>query len=351
MNPPSNSTSNSTSHRKDSHLDLCLGENVEFALDADGGFAGFRFEHDALPELDRAKIDTRVTLLGKNLDAPMIIGAMTGGTKRADEINRKLALAAEACGVGLALGSQRPMLENPGVADSYRVRKHAANLRLLFGNIGAVQLNYGVTAKDLARVVRETDCDAFFFHLNPLQEAVQTEGNTDFSGLLAKLAETIPALGVPVLAKEVGAGISSTTAAKLARLPLAGVETAGLGGTSWSYIEGLRATDPSRRALGEAFAQWGIPATESIVSCRNAFGPRVVIASGGIRSGIDAAKALALGADAFAMALPILKAAEKSAEAAIQAIRQVIEELRTAMFLTGSRNIAELKTRALKRLA
>ncbi|MBI2605850.1 MAG: type 2 isopentenyl-diphosphate Delta-isomerase [Deltaproteobacteria bacterium] len=341
---------NPTARRKNSHLEVVLKRNVEFPLGDALGFANLRFEHDALPELDRAKIDTGVTLLGKKLDAPMIVGAMTGGTKRAKEINRRLALAAETCGIGFALGSQRPMLEDRAAADSYHVRKHAPKLRLLFGNAGAVQLNYGVSAKDLARLARDTVCDAFNFHLNPLQEAVQTEGNTDFSALLAKLAEVIPALGVPVLAKEVGAGISATTAAKLARLPLAGVETAGLGGTSWSYIEGLRAKDPFRKALGEAFARWGISTPESIVACRNAFGSRVVVASGGIRGGIDAAKALALGADAFAMALPILKAAEQSAEAAIQAIRQVIEELRTAMFLTGSRNVAELKTRALKRL-
>lgn len=340
---------NPTARRKNSHLEAVLNKNVEFPLSDALGFAGLRFEHDALPELDRAKIDTSVTLLGKKLDAPMIVGAMTGGTKRAKGINRRLALAAETCGIGFALGSQRPMLEDRATADSYLVRKHAPKLRLLFGNVGVVQLNYGVTAKDLARLARETDCDAFNFHLNPLQEAIQTEGNTDFSALLAKLAEVIPAMGIPVLAKEVGAGISATTAAKLARLPLAGVETAGLGGASWAYIEGLRAKDPSRKTLGEAFARWGISTPESIVACRNAFGSRVVVASGGIRSGLDGAKALALGASAFAMALPILKAADQSTAAAVAVIRRTIEELRTVMFLTASRDIAELKKRTLTR--
>lgn len=338
-----------TGSRKDSHLDICLGEEVEFASGDAGGFGAWRFDHDALPELDRADLDLSATVLGKRLSAPLIVGAMTGGTERAGEINRRLALAAAKCGVGMGLGSQRKMLEDPGVRGTYAVRDHSPGLPLLIGNVGAVQLNYGVGAPELRRLVRDVGCDAFTFHLNPLQEAIQPEGDTNFAGLLAKLAGVIPEIGVPVLVKEVGAGISETTAAKLRALPLAGVETAGLGGTSWSKVESLRNEDQLRRSVGELFARWGVPTSESILACRKHLPDLTVVASGGLRSGIDLAKAIALGADAGAMALPFLKAAEKSADAAVAAIRKVIEELRTAMFLTGSRTVSSLRQRALRR--
>jgi isopentenyl-diphosphate delta-isomerase len=333
--------------RKDSHLALCLTEQVEF-LGA-GGFAGLRFEHDALPELDLADVSTEVTLLGRRLAAPVLVASMTGGTPRAGEVNRRLALAAEACGVGMGLGSQRKMLGDPSLAPTFAVRAHAPRLPLLLGNVGAVQLNYGVGVAEVRRLVEAVGADAFYFHLNPLQEAIQPEGDTRFAALLPKLREVIPAVGVPVLLKEVGSGFSRATARKLRDLPLAGVETAGVGGTSWSKIESLRTKDPVQRTTGELFARWGTPTAESIALCREELPGRVVIGSGGMRNGIEVAKALALGADAASLALPFLKAAERSVEDAIQAIRQVVSELRTAMFLTGSRTVAELKTRRLQR--
>lgn len=333
-------------NRKDSHLSICLDTPVEFP--AGGGFANLRFDHDALPELDRAEVELEVTLFGVRLAAPVLIGAMTGGTARSGEINRRLAIAASRAGVGFALGSQRPMLEDPTSRSSFDVRAHAPELRLLVGNLGAVQLNYGVNAGAINALIASLGCDAFNLHLNPLQEVVQQGGNANFGGLLAKLERTIPALSVPVIIKEVGAGISETTARKLAALPIAGVETAGLGGTSWSAIESRRTTDALQKSIGERFAQWGIPTVESIAICRRAMPDKVVVASGGLRSGIDAAKALALGADVVAFALPMLKAAARSVEDVEMEIARTLEELRTVMFLTGCRRVADLRTRPLR---
>lgn len=335
--------------RKNSHIQICLEEEIEYAFGDANGFASYRFDHDALPEISKAEIDLSVTLFGKRLRAPLLVGAMTGGTDRAGEVNRRLAIAAEKCGIGMALGSQRKMIEDPGVRSSYAVREKAPSLPLLVGNIGAVQLNYGVTMNELKRLVTDVGCDAFNFHLNPLQEAIQPEGDTDFRGLLGKLRDVIPGLGVPTLLKEVGSGVSETTARKISTLPIAGVETAGAGGTSWSKIESLRTTDRIQRSTGELFARWGIPTAESVQVCRKHLPGMVVIASGGMRNGIEAAKAIALGADAVAYALPMLKAAERSVDEAVESIERVIEELRTAMFVTGARNLAELREKPLRR--
>jgi len=335
--------------RKDSHLALCLAEPVEFTSEDANGFAALRFDHDALPEIDKAWVSTDIELLGKRLAAPIVVGAMTGGTPRAGELNRRLAVAAERCRVGLALGSQRRMLEDPSTRPTFAVREVAPDLPLLFGNVGAVQLNYGVGVPEIRGLVEGVGCDAFLFHMNPLQEAIQPEGDTRFSGLLPRLRAIVPEVGVPVLLKEVGAGISRTTALKIRDLPVAGVDTSGVGGTSWAKIESLRTHDPVQRSTGELFARWGTPTAESIAICRSALPGRVVIASGGIRNGIEAAKALALGADAVAIALPLLRAAERSVEEAILAIERVVEELRTTMFLTGCRQVPELRLRALSR--
>ncbi len=335
--------------RKDSHLAIALEREVEFPQGDATGFGALRLEHDALPELDLDEVDTGVTLLGRRLAAPLVVGAMTGGTPRAGEMNRRLATAAARCGVGFALGSQRKMLEDPAARATFAAREWAPDLPLLFGNVGAVQLNYGVGLPELRRLVAEVGADALLLHLNPLQEAIQPGGDTRFSAIVPRLRELVPGVGVPVLLKEVGAGISETTAEKIRDLPVAGVETAGVGGTSWSHIESLRASDSVTRGVGERFARWGIPTAESIAICRRVLPDRIVIASGGIRSGIEIAKALALGADAAAVALPILRAAERSIESAVEAIARLVAELRTAMFLTGAGTVAALRTRRLLR--
>jgi isopentenyl-diphosphate delta-isomerase len=335
--------------RKDSHLRLALLEQVEFP-DADAtGFGALRLEHDALPELDLDEVDTSVTLLGKRLAAPLVIGAMTGGTPGAGEMNRRLALAASRCRIGFALGSQRKMIVDERTRATYAVREWAPELPLLFGNIGAVQLNYAVGLRDVARLVAEVGADALFMHLNPLQEAIQPEGDTRFSSLVPAIRAVAAGLDVPVLLKEVGAGISEATALKIKALPVAGVDTAGVGGTSWAWIESHRTASPLRRAVGARFARWGIPTAESIVVCRRVLPDRVVIASGGVRTGIEVAKAIALGADAAAIALPILRAADRSIDEAVEVVTRIVEELRTAMFLTGARTVADLRTRKVHR--
>lgn len=334
---------NNQEDRKNSHIRICLDENVDYYSNASNGFAFYNLEHDALPEIKKSEIDLSVELLGKKLRAPLLVGAMTGGTERAAELNRRLAAAAEKCGVGFALGSQRKMLEDDSTVSTYAAREWAPKLPLLIGNIGAVQLNYGVGASELRKMVESVGCDALNFHLNPLQEAIQPEGDTNFSGLVSKISDAIPKVGVPVLLKEVGAGLSEATLKKIVALPIAGVETAGAGGTSWSKIESLRTADPIQRATGELFATWGIPTADSVIACRKFLPGKIVIASGGIRNGMEIAKALVLGADAAALALPILKAAEQSIELAVQAIEQIIEELRVAMFVTGSSSVTELK--------
>lgn len=334
-----------TKSRKDAHLSICLEDEVEYRSEDGNGFGAYRFDHDALPEIAKRDVSLETTFLGKPLAAPLVIGAMTGGTDRAAEVNRRLAIAAARTGIGLALGSQRRMLEDPKARASYAVREHAPELRLLVGNIGAVQLNYGVGLAEVEALVKGVGADAINLHLNPLQEAIQPEGDTDFGGVHAKIAALAPRVSVPVLVKEVGAGISARTAAKLATLPIAGVETAGAGGTSWSKIESRRAPAGGvQQSTGELFARWGVPTAESLIACKAALPSKMaVVASGGIRNGIEVAKALALGADVVAYALPLLKAVEQSIDAAVEAIERTKEELRTAMFLVGARNVAALR--------
>ena len=244
----------------------------------------------------------------------------------------------------MALGSQRAMVVKPELTSSFAVRDAAPDLPLLFANVGAVQLNYGVSHADLARLVKAVDADVLNFHLNALQEAIQPEGDTRFSGLGPKLQAAIAQLDVPCVAKEVGAGISARAAAKLAALPLAGIECAGVGGTSWARVESYRAPDESPQAVvGERLAGFGVPTARSISICRHAFGERTVIASGGVRTGMDIAVALALGADVAALARPLLEAAHESEDAAVRVLETLIYELRVIAFCCGAKNLEELR--------
>lgn len=329
--------------RKDAHLDVVLNEAVGGGGPAIG-LGRYTLEYDALPELDLDEVDLSVTVLGKRLRAPIVIGAMTGGTRRAGEINQRLARAAAKVGVGMALGSQRAMIVRPEQTPSFAVRDAAPDLPLVFGNVGAVQLNYGVDAAAIGAALDAVGADALNLHLNPLQEAVQPEGDTRFAGLSDKIAALIDALRVPVLAKEVGGGISARTAKKLAALPLAGVEVAGTGGTSWAKVESFRAAEGSAQsAIGRRLAGFGVPTADSIRICREAFGDRVVVGSGGVRGGMDVAVAIALGADVAALAKPLLEAADESEDAAVRALELLIHELRVICFCTGARNVAELR--------
>ena len=327
--------------RKADHIRINLEEDVRFP-NLTTGLEQVRLRHVALPECDLAAVDLRTTFLGKPLAAPLLISSMTGGTERAATINRRLAEAAQARGVAMGLGSQRTGLEAPSTAATFRVRDVAPDI-LLFANLGAVQLNYGYTVDHCRRAVEMIEADALILHLNPLQEALQADGNWDWSGLLDKIAAVTRALPVPVIAKEVGWGISGALARQLHAVGVAAVDVAGAGGTSWSQVELYRAPTERLRRLAQAFADWGIPTAEAVVDCRRALPDLPLIASGGIRSGIDGVKCLALGANLVGMAGPFLKAADASTAAVVETIDTLVDEMRIAMFCAGVADLAAMR--------
>jgi isopentenyl-diphosphate Delta-isomerase len=332
-----------TSHeeRKGEHLDISLNEPVE-CQDVNSGLERYYFVHQALPELDLSAVDLSTTLFGKHLSAPIVISSMVGGIDAATAINRNLARAAQTLGVALGVGSQRCLIDSPELAVTYRVRDIAPDI-LLFANVGAVQLNYGFGVKECLDLVDSIKADVLILHLNPLQEALQPEGNTRFAGLLGKIRQLCHELPLRVIVKEVGNGISTETAARLAEAGAAGIDIAGAGGTCWSEIERRRAHNKLANDIAASFSSWGIPTAESILMARKGAPDLPIIASGGIRNGIDVAKAIALGADAAGIALPLLKAANRSAEEAINYLNEITEVLRVAMFCTGAANLKELK--------
>ncbi|MBD1886557.1 type 2 isopentenyl-diphosphate Delta-isomerase [Microcoleus vaginatus] len=340
MNLPLTSPSQ-TETRKADHLRICLEEDVQFR-ETTSGLERYRFEHCCLPELDRTQIDLTSTFLGKKLAVPLLISSMTGGTELAQTINYRLADVAQEYKLAMGVGSQRIVVENPQLASTFAVRRRAPDI-LLFANIGAVQLNYNYGLEECQKIVDILEADALILHLNPLQECVQTEGDTNFKGLLDKIAKLCAKLPVPVIAKEVGNGISGKMAKKLLAAGVGAIDIAGAGGTSWAKIEGERAKDGKQRRLGATFADWGIPTAECIVSTRAAAPDVPLIASGGLQNGLDAAKALALGADIAGLARPFLQAAAESESAAALLAEVLIAEIATVMFCTGCANLDELK--------
>lgn len=327
--------------RKADHIRINLEEDVQFPR-LTTGLERYHFVHQALPELDLAAVDTSSQLLGKTLAAPLLISSMTGGTEQAERINRNLALAAQARGIAMGLGSQRTGLEVAATAESFRVRRDAPDI-LLLANLGAVQLNKGYGLDHCRRAVEMIGADALILHLNPLQEVLQADGDWHWAGLLDKVAEVCRGVGVPVVVKEVGWGISGDLARRLADVGVAVIDVAGAGGTSWSEVEYHRAPSERLRRLARAFADWGIPTAESLVAVGRATPHLPRIASGGIRDGIDVAKCLALGASAAGLASPFLKAAVVSAEAVVDTIDFLAEELRIAMFCAGAPDVAALR--------
>lgn len=327
--------------RKADHIRINLEEDVDFKVTT--GLERYRFLHQALPELDLAGVDISVDLLGKRLRAPLLISSMTGGTEQALVINRTLAEAAEAGGIAIGLGSARAAIEDPSLADTFRVRP-VAPTALLLANLGAVQLNYGYGPDECRRAVDMLEADGLILHFNALQEAVQPEGDTNFSGLLAKVEQVCRALPAPVIAKEVGWGFSEDTVRRLAEAGVAAIDVAGAGGTSWSQVEKYRAKTEVRRRVAATFIDWGIPTSEAILAARRGAGPALpVIASGGLRNGLDVAKCIALGATAGGMAGPFLKAAVKSVQAVLDEIEIAAAELRIAMFCAGIGSIERLQ--------
>nr|WP_297061273.1 type 2 isopentenyl-diphosphate Delta-isomerase [Thermosynechococcus sp. M3746_W2019_013] len=320
--------------RKAEHLKLCIQSDVSHQ-EVTTGFEKYRFRHCALPELDFAEIDLRVEFLGWRLAAPLLISSMTGGTPQAGEINRRLARVAQQKKIVMGVGSQRVLLEHPEVATTFAIRREAPTIPLL-ANLGAVQLNYGCGVSECQKIIDLLEANALILHLNPLQEAVQTGGDRNFKGLLTKIGVLCRSLPVPVIVKEVGNGISADVAKQLVDVGVAAIDVAGAGGTSWAKVEAARAQDARQQFLGDTFAEWGIPTARCLEQIHTALPDTPLIASGGLKNGIDVAKALALGAGLAGLARPLLQAAHQSEEALAQRIDFILEELKTVLFCTGS---------------
>lgn len=334
-----------TQQRKKQHLELCL--DAESVSGPSGtGFDRYHFTHNALPELNIDEIDLGATFLGKKLKAPLLISSMTGGFELARKVNRNLAAAAQELGLAMGVGSQRVAIEAPAAADSFFVRDLAPDI-LLLGNLGAVQLNYGYGIEQCRRAVAMIGADALILHLNVLQEAVQPEGNRNFKGLTAKITAICRNLEVPVVAKEVGSGISVDVAQRLARAGVKAIDVAGKGGTSWYAVEATRAAKAGQ-PVDVAFANWGIPTEEALVSVRKSLPEMELVASGGIRTGLDIAKAVALGADVAALGQPLLAPALESPRKVVEFILGILYELRVAMLCAGAGDLAALRQAPIK---
>ena len=330
-----------TQTRKADHLRICLDEDVQ-CRDVTNGLERYRFVHNCLPDLNLGDLNLSTSFLGKPLGAPILISSMTGGTEFAKLINYRLAEIAQHYKLAMGVGSQRVAVENPQVADTFAIRSIAPDA-FLFANLGAVQLNYRYGLDECRRVVELLEADALILHLNPLQECVQTKGDTNFRGLLEKIAGLCDQLPIPVIVKEVGNGISGAIAQTLVEAGVAAIDLAGAGGTSWAKVESERAQDAKQRRLGETFADWGIPTAECLTDVRSRLPEIPLIASGGLRNGLEIAKAIALGADLAGLAFPFLQAASQSEEALHELTDALISEIITVLFCTGSATLSALR--------
>ncbi len=331
--------------RKADHLALAAEGDVGFR--AQGTLLdGVHLVHDALPDLAESDVDTSCIVFGKKLRAPILIAAMTGGTDEAGRVNRDLAAIAEERGYAFGLGSQRAMVVRPETRGTFRVRE-VAKSTVVFGNVGVVQAREMKTA-ELQAMVDEVGADALCIHLNPAMEVVQPGGDRDFRGGFETIARVAKELRVPVIVKETGCGISPSIAKRVLGAGAKGIDVSGAGGTSWVGVETLRAEqqgDAIARSLGEAFWDWGIPTAVCVGSIAKILPPGAqLVATGGVGSGLDAARAIALGATLAGIARPVLKALREGGPAGATAFLDSVErELRTAMLLTGSRDVAALR--------
>ena len=335
------------SQRKKRHLRIALKHNIEQSH-VSTGFNDYQFVHQALPEIDLADVDLSTSFLTKKLRAPLVISSMVGGIETAKRLNRNLARAAQSIGLAMGVGSQRCAIDDPSVISTYRIRDVAPDI-LLFANIGAVQLNYSYGVIECQRAVEMIGADALVIHLNPLQEALQLDGNTNFAGLSKNIERVCHDLSVPVIVKEVGFGISERVAQILAEVGVSAIDVAGTGGTSWSEIERHCAITQSQNDVAAAFASWGIPTADCIKMARRGAPSLPIIASGGIRSGLDIAKAIALGADIAGIAGPLIRAANISSKSVKAILQSFIEELRIATFCIGATSLTEIKNSPLLR--
>ncbi len=322
--------------RKEDHLEIALNQDVGFR-EKTTELEKIKLEYNCLPEIALKDIDCSTEFLGKKFSAPLMVSALTGGIPRAKKINREIAEACQELGIGMGLGSQRAMLENKALAKTYKVRDVAPGI-FLAGNIGAAQLKeYDV--EEIAWLVEEIEADALAIHLNAAQEALQPEGTPDFRGALEEIKKIAKALEKPVYVKEVGHGISRIAAKRLAKTGIAAIDVQGAGGTSWIGIDSLR----GNKELGKTFWDFGIPTAVSVFECSREYrGP--IIASGGIRSGVDIIKGIILGASLGGIALPVLKAQNRGGKkGAKEYLERIIKEIRTGMFLLNSKTIKDLR--------
>ena len=329
--------------RKKDHLRIALSEASQIG---DAGFSRYRFIHNAAPEIDFDKIETSTRFLGKKVNYPFFISCMTGGVEKGRSINKNLAKAAHKMGIAMGVGSQRAAIENPKYASQFKVvRKYAPDIPLI-ANVGLVQLNYGFGIKEFQRCVDMIDADALAVHVNPIQEVIQPEGDRNFEKLLPKLEKIVKKLSVPIIIKEVGFGLSEGVVKRFYDIGVRIFDTAGWGGTNWAMVEGLRGKADGK--LGELFSDWGIQTVGSIKMCAR-FNSKlknnkiVILGSGGVRSGVDVAKALSLGADLAGIATPFAKAALVSQKEVEKLIQKYTLELKAAMFGVGTGNIKSLK--------
>jgi isopentenyl-diphosphate delta-isomerase len=335
---------NHTRERKGDHIKICLEKDVQ-AKRTTTGLDDIFFVHRALPEIDREKIDLSTRLFDHEFSAPIIVGAMTGGTSEATKINKTIAEAVQELGLGMGVGSQRAAIEDAKLECSFAETRKKAPTAFLIANIGAPQLVQGWRLDQAQIAVNMIDADALAIHLNPLQEAIQPEGETNYENALAKIKETATSLNVPVIVKETGAGIATEEARKLEEAGVKGIDVSGAGGTSWAAVEYYRAKaamDEKGERLGQTFWDWGIPTAVSVFEVSNSVNVPI-IASGGIRTGLDVAKSLALGSSLVSVSAPVLRPATQGVDQVKKTLELIIEELKNAMFLTGSDTIKKLK--------
>lgn len=332
-----------TKKRKIEHIRISLNRNVQ-ARNVTTGFEDIHFVHKALPEVDKSKINLSTTVFNHQFAAPVIVGAITGGAQEATRINATIAEAVEKLGLAMGVGSQRAAIEDKRLEKTFSTARKKAPTTFLIANIGGVQLVNGYGLKEAEKAVKMIQADAIAIHLNSLQEAAQPEGQTNFQGVLGKISELAAALDKPVITKETGAGIAAEEAEKLENAGAKGIDVSGAGGTSFAAVEYYRAgkKNSAQRRLGDVFWDWGIPTATSIIEVSQSVNIPV-IASGGIRNGVDIAKALALGASLTSLSQPILQVADKGVKETVDALSLLIEELRNVMFLVGAASIQDLR--------